>query len=153
MSTEPEQVGPIKGPKPRRAVYLCGGINGLSDADATDWREQAKQWLSGIEILDPMRRDYRGVEDSHVDEIVKGDIKDIAESRYVLAMCTRPSWGTAMEIFLAYNAGRSVFIIIPSGPISPWLKYHSSARFTSLRQGCDAILQSERWLQAEGARP
>jgi hypothetical protein len=130
-------------------VYLCGGINGLSDADAMNWREQAKQFLVGLETLDPMRRDYRGVEDQNVKEIVWGDLRDIADSRFVLAMCTRPSWGTAMEIFHAYNTGRAVYLVVPSGPISPWLQYHSHARFTSLRQACDSILQFVRSLPGD----
>jgi hypothetical protein len=42
-------------------IYLCGGINKLSDSEAKDWREAAKSELSGTyKLLDPMRRDYRG---------------------------------------------------------------------------------------------
>ena len=80
-------------------VYLCGGINGLSDAACKDWREHAKSRLP--DTLDPMRRDYRGVEAMHVDDIVQGDLDDIYESAAVLANCVRPSWGTAMEIRVA----------------------------------------------------
>jgi hypothetical protein len=43
-----------------KTIYLCGGINKLSDSEATDWREAAKARLSGrYTFLDPMRRDYR----------------------------------------------------------------------------------------------
>lgn len=73
-------------------VYLCGGINGLSDADCRDWREVAKHRLRA-ETLDPMRRDYRGREDESVDEIVAGDLEDIRASDFVLVNATRPSWG------------------------------------------------------------
>lgn len=79
------------------SVYLAGGINGLSDSDAKDWREYAKQRLI-YRTLDPMRRDYRGKEDESVDEIVHGDLEDIDLCRIILASCLRPSWGTAMEL-------------------------------------------------------
>ena len=32
----------------RVLVYLCGGINGLSDSDCTDWREATKEALKNI---------------------------------------------------------------------------------------------------------
>lgn len=77
-------------------TYLCGGINGLSDADCRDWREVAKSLLT-TETLDPMRRDYRGKEDESVQEIVLGDYHDIWQSAFILVNATKPSWGTAME--------------------------------------------------------
>lgn len=107
-------------------VYLCGGINGLSDSDAKDWREQAKVMLAPLETLDPMRRDYRGVEAANVHEIVHGDLKDISECDVVLAMCARPSWGTAMEIFYAHTINKPVFSVVPNiSAVSPWLAFHS----------------------------
>lgn len=119
-------------------VYLCGGINGLSDADAKDWREDAKLRLPLT--LDPMRRDYRGREAECVAEIVIGDLKDIADSDVVLAMCNRPSWGTAMEIYhAAIIVGIPVYTVVPLDvAVSPWLSHHS-AIFTSLDSAIDAI--------------
>lgn len=67
-------------PKPtsQLVLYLCGGINGLSDSDCRDWREAAKERLAEhFTILDPMRRDYRGREAECVDEIVDGDFADL----------------------------------------------------------------------------
>lgn len=121
-------------------VYLCGGINGLSDADADGWREKAKRLLAPLQTIDPMSRDYRGVEDQSVLEIVHGDLRDISESRFILAMCSRPSWGTAMEIFHAYGIGKSVYLVVPHGPISPWLRYHSHWVSRSLEDACRRIV-------------
>lgn len=111
-------------------IYLCGGINGLSDSDAKDWREYAKAELAkhGIECIDPMRRDYRGREDEYFDEIVMGDIADIKASNALLANCARPSWGTAMEIKLAHSEHIPILSVVPVGPISPWLRFFSSVR-------------------------
>lgn len=120
-------------------VYLCGGINGLSDLDAKDWREHAKTRLQST--LDPMRRDYRGREAENVDEIVHGDYADIAASNCVLAMCVRPSWGTAMEIHHAWGAGIPVFAVVSDlDKASPWLRYHArGGLFLSVDDAIDAI--------------
>lgn len=108
-------------------VYLCGGINALSDADAKDWREAAKTALAETcEFLDPMRRDYRGKEAESVKEIISGDLADIDASDIVLVSATRPSWGTAMEVFYAFKAGRTVIVVCPDARPSPWLVGHST---------------------------
>lgn len=104
-------------------TYLCGGINGLSDADCRDWRESAKSTLVG-ETLDPMRRDYRGREDESVRDIVMGDLHDIQDSDCVLVNAVRPSWGTAMEIVYAKQAGNYIVAWTGDARVSPWLRYH-----------------------------
>jgi len=121
-------------------VYLCGGINGLSDADANGWRELAKRRLP--RTLDPMRRDYRGREAANVNEIVHGDLDDIDQCDFVLAMCNRPSWGTAMEIFYAHSQGKRVLAVVEEygerRQVSPWLAYHSTV-YPTLDAAIDAI--------------
>jgi hypothetical protein len=129
-------------------TYLCGGINGLSDADCRDWRELAKSLLK-TDTLDPMRRDYRGREDESVSEIVIGDLADIDASDVVLVNATRPSWGTAMEAL--YAAHRTGVRRAPSKPViawvgqggsarvSPWLRYFCVEIHESLEDACAAI--------------
>jgi nucleoside 2-deoxyribosyltransferase len=118
-------------------AYLCGGINGLSDAECKDWREAVKLRLP--DTLDPMRRDYRGKEAESVNEIVRGDLEDIHASDVVLAMCAKPSWGTAMEIFYAHSIGKPVFAVVPDvAKASPWLAFHAQL-FASLDEAIDAI--------------
>jgi nucleoside 2-deoxyribosyltransferase len=112
-------------------VYLCGGINGLSDSNCIDWREYAKaRLLHGA--LDPMRRDYRGKEDESVNEIVKGDLDDIERCPILLVNATRPSWGTAMEIVYAFGLGKRIVSWVGDSRVSPWLRYHSSSIHASL---------------------
>ena len=111
-------------------VYLCGPINGCTDAEAKDWREAAKLRLP--DTLDPMRRDYRGKEDENVNEIVEGDIQDIIDSDVLLVNAPAASWGTAMEIHEAFRLKKVVIVVIPDGArISPWLRYHSTKIFHS----------------------
>lgn len=111
-----------------RTIYLCGGINKLSDSEAKDWREAAKHELSGsYRLLDPMRRDYRGKESESVQAIIDGDIQDINDSDILLVNASRPSWGTAMEIFFAARKGDLLIVTVcPDERPSPWLIGHST---------------------------
>ncbi len=105
-------------------VYLCGGINGLTDSECKDWREYSKTKLSNT--LDPMRRDYRGREDDCRNEIVELDKIDIDLSDALLVWYPKPSTGTDMEIFYAWEGGKQIYVVVPrESKISPWLKYHS----------------------------
>ncbi len=129
-------------------VYLAGGINGLSDTLARDWRNYVKAEFEAsgkdIEALDPMVRDYRGVEALHTRDIVEGDIADIDACHAVIAMCQRPSWGTAMEIFYAHRKGTPVYAVIGMDPQvtpSPWLAHHSKAVFLTLDAAVRAVLE------------
>lgn len=128
-------------------VYLCGGINGLSDAECRDWREVAKELLKG-DTLDPMRRDYRGKEDESVNEIVLGDLEDIRRSDALLVNATRPSWGTAMELVYAFQrgssskpgvAGKPIVAFVGDSRVSPWLRYHSTHIVETVEQAVDVI--------------
>jgi nucleoside 2-deoxyribosyltransferase len=119
-------------------VYLCGGINGLSDSDCTDWREYAKARLLAP-TLDPMRRDYRGKEDESVKEIVKGDLDDIEQCQVILVNATRPSWGTAMEIVYAFGLGKRIVSWVGDARVSPWLRYHSTSIHASIDEAIGAI--------------
>ena len=123
-----------------KSVYLCGGINGLSDEDATDWREATKEELSELfEFLDPMRRDYRGREAECVDEIVEGDLIDVINSNIILVNAVRPSWGTGMELFFAATMGKCIVTVCPSDKPSPWLVKHSDIMVQSFEEAWDEL--------------
>ena len=111
-----------------RIIYLCGPINGRTDAEAKEWREVVKErWPYGV--LDPMARDYRGreLEPGIAAEIVAGDFEDIEKSGALLVFFDKPSVGTSMEIFYAKHVLRKPVVVIDvSGkPLSPWLSYHA----------------------------
>jgi hypothetical protein len=108
-----------------KILYLCGPINGCSDAEAKDWRELAKKVWDGP-TLDPMRRDYRGKEDQNVDEIVELDKVDIVNSSALLVNYDKPSVGTSMEMLYAFERGKIVVVVAKADTrISPWMHYHS----------------------------
>lgn len=126
-----------------KPIYLCGPINGRSDTDCIDWREQAKVLLAPLPTLDPMARDYRGreLEAGIAREIVENDEADIRQCAALLVMFDKPSVGTAMEIRMAAKEmGLPVHLVDLSGkPLSPWLTYHATAVHASLEAACAAI--------------
>jgi hypothetical protein len=109
-----------------KTIYLCGPINGCTDAEANDWREHVKAVAPQFEYLNPMRRDYRGKEAESVNEIVTLDKIDIANSHALLVNYDKPSVGTSMEVYIAFSTGKLVVVVArPDAVISPWLRYHS----------------------------
>ena len=122
-------------------VYLAGPINGCSDGECVNWREQVKSWVHPqIEILDPMERDYRGIEMDNIEDIIHSDKKAIHSSTFLLANVTRPSAGTSMEIFWAWSLGIGTYAFTDGDPnlVSPWIAYHcrfisTSARFSFIK--------------------
>lgn len=135
MSTTPSSPG---------AVYLCGGILGLSDEAAGGWRRRAIELLAaaGLGALDPLVRDYRGREDDCVQEIVDLDKRDILGAAAVIVNAVRPSWGTAMEVLFAWERDIPVVAWVPAGTVvSPWLRYHSVAVVPTLE---DAVAEVVR---------
>ena len=145
-----------------KTVYLAGGINGLSDADANDWRTQVKALLPReIGVLDPMSRDYRGKEDENVKAIIDGDLADIKQCEAIIAYCPRPSWGTAMELHWSHEHSaitlesggndyepstritlgyRKTVAVVPEGvAVSPWLRHHVTTVVTTIEAAVEAV--------------
>ena len=108
-------------------VYLCGPINGCSDSECTDWREAMKSMFGAENCIDPMRRDYRGKEETAYREIVELDKVDVLQADALIVNYDKPSVGTAMEVLYAWMHHKPVIVVCRSDtPISPWLRYHST---------------------------
>ena len=108
-------------------VYLSGPINGTTDSDQA-WRAKVAQELGRwYDIIDPLRRDFRGTKFNTVNSnnLVKADLEEVDHAHVILANCTKPGWGTSMEVFYANMKGKPVlFFGAPSNP-SPWLLAHA----------------------------
>jgi nucleoside 2-deoxyribosyltransferase len=117
-------------------VYLAGAINKCSDEEAKDWREEAKKILPlAVHVLDPMSRDYRGVEIENASSIVEGDKADILKATAIIVKASKPSWGTAMEIMFAYQNKKPLYAFDAGPRPSPWLVYHCTI-CDSLQTAC-----------------
>jgi len=127
-------------------VYLAGPINGIKDSEVFGWRRVAAEALKehdpNIEVLDPTRRDFRGLEATSEREIVEGDLDDIRKSTILLAYTPRPSHGTSMEIFFAKHVvGITVITACPwpNEKTSPWVHYHSNVVVSNPAAGVKII--------------
>lgn len=121
-------------------IYLAGPINGCTDAEAMAWRTEATASLAGAyRVLNPMRRDYRGREAENAAAIVEGDLADIRAADVILVNASRPSWGTAMELVYARQAGKWIVAFGTAAP-SPWLAYHADVLVPTLTDAVREIL-------------
>lgn len=131
-----------------KTVYLCGPINGCTDDEAITWRESFKsRWNipNSRRCLDPMRRDYRGVESVAYREIVDLDKKDVRNSDVILVNYVKPSVGTSMEVFYAHSIGKPVVVWCEEkANLSPWMVYHSSTIVHTESDAFDACLRCVR---------
>jgi len=128
------------------SIYLCGPINGCTDAEANDWRSAVK--ASFADCIDPMVRDYRGKEAVAYREIVDLDKRDIRDADVILVNYDKPSVGTSMEVFYAWTLGKPVIVWCrPEAVISPWLRYHSTCFVHSM---ADVIAAISRCSTADG---
>ena len=126
-------------------VYLAGPIFGCDDAQASQWRDEARQLLAPHTVEDPMDRDFRGDELANAARIVEGDIAAFGACDVILANAARPSWGTAMEVRIAYAKRTPVVAFSGGSPVSPWLTYHAETVTDTL---ADAVKYIHRKYEA-----
>lgn len=120
-------------------VYLAGPIFGCDDAQASGWREHARQLLAPHAVEDPMDRDFRGDELANAARIVEGDINAFSACDVILVNAARPSWGTAMEVRIAYAKRTPVVAFSDGSPVSPWLTYHAETVVSTLEEAANYI--------------
>lgn len=127
---------------PIRKIYLCGPINGCTDAECKDWREYAKTMIGAADCVDPMRRDFRGIEGDHTAEIVEGDKADIEECDALLVNRPKASEGTSMEVYIAWTLKKFIVVVHPvDQPISPWMRYHSNAIVHTMQEAIELLIK------------
>ena len=133
-------------------IYLCGPIMDEADGKARQWREVAARALQGdFIVLDPMRRNFKDREVDSANEIVEFDLQDVRCADLLLVNYSKPSIGTAMEVFYAaHDLGKFVIAFSPFSfkECSPWM-----VRFaTKILPGLDAALEYIRTHFAEDSR-
>jgi hypothetical protein len=126
-------------PQGNQVVYLCGGIDGLSDSGYKDWKERAKELLN-CKCLDPMRRAYKGRGTAHYRNIVEDDVEDIHAATHVIANITQPNWRTAMEIVYSYLSNKPILAFTDDiDYVNPWLRFHCTFIYGTIETCCNHI--------------
>ncbi len=108
-----------------KRIYLSGPIMDAKAQEGITWRKRAKERLSGrFVLLDPMRRNFRDREIDSANEIVEFDLQDVRDADILLVNYSKPSIGTAMEVFYAgFNLGKFIIAFSPFEyqDQSPWM--------------------------------
>jgi len=118
-----------------KRVYLAG------PPYADEYRRRAAALVReiGWEPVDPMRRDYRGRTAGREQEIVEGDLVEIATCDAVLAAFTSPDEGTAMEAWHAHASGKHVVAYTGGSPPHPWTVYVADSVHADLSAAVEAL--------------
>jgi nucleoside 2-deoxyribosyltransferase len=116
-------------------VYLAG------PPYAEEYRRRATELCeaAGWEVVDPMRRDFRGRTEGNEKEIVEGDLEDIRSCDAVLAAFTAPDEGTAMEAWYAHEQGIRVIAYTGGTPAHPWTVFVADGVANGLKTAVQAL--------------
>ena len=127
----------------RKKIYLCGPIMDETSGAARQWRRSAMRRLGRAYILlDPMRRNFKDREVDSANEVVEFDLQDIRDADIVLVNYSKPSIGTAMEVFYAaHDLGKFVVAFSPFKfeDCSPWMVRYCTKILPSLDSALDYI--------------
>ena len=108
-----------------KTIYLCGPIMYCRDEESVDWRKAAAEALKNdFVILDPMRRNFKDNEVDSANEIVEFDLQDVRDADIILVNYSKPSIGTAMEVFYAsFHLKKFIIAFSPFSyrDCSPWM--------------------------------
>ncbi len=139
------------------SIYLAGSsydspeIIGLDPN--YDWRCQAVSRLGsyGLSVINPIEISFAAMDPANINETesdkdprVVRALDLIDQSDALLANINLSSYGTAMEIFYAYNKGKMVTVVGPS-PFSPWILAHSKACFGNIDSALDYIIDKRTY--------
>jgi nucleoside 2-deoxyribosyltransferase len=127
---------PVKTIMAKKKIYLCGPIMDEVHGVARAWREAAHRQL-GREfiLLDPMRRNFKDREVDSANEIVEFDLQDVREADILLVNYSKPSIGSAMEVFYAsHDLGKFVVAFSPFSfkECNPWMVRYCTKILPSL---------------------
>jgi len=123
-------------------VYLAGPIDQCNDTEMNGWRQTATDVLSacGAQVIDPTQRDFRESDIEEVyQEIVEGDLAEIARADVLLANAWKKSVGTSMEIWEAHRREDTTTVVVTPNRFSPWHLYAADRHFHQLARALDFL--------------
>lgn len=130
----------------RKVIYLSGPIMDEHSGTARQWRDAAKDKLSGkFRLLDPMRRKFVDRQVDSANEIVEFDLQDVRDADILLVNYNKPSIGTSMEVFYAaHDLGKFVVAFSPFEykDCSPWMARYCTKILPDLESAMQYILDN-----------
>ncbi len=131
------------------SVYLSGPSNqplvDPSLAISADWKAYAasKFIQSGITVANPLDLDISGfiknVDEFASNSTIKHSLALIDRADSLLANLLQATESSPMEIFYAHRQGKQV-VVVGNEPFSPWVMFHSEARFGKLKEALDYLI-------------
>lgn len=110
----------------RPRVYLAGAMELVDESHSMEWRADASAYLSDLtscEAVDPYH--YEVSDSDH--SVVNVDKSLIAKCDALLVDGRVPGWGTAMEVYFAWEKNIPVVVWgIYQEDAPKWLRYHST---------------------------
>jgi len=126
----------VKAVMEKKKIYLCGPIMDEVAGVARAWRDAAHRQLGGeFILLDPMRRNFKDREVDSANEIVEFDLQDVRDADILLVNYSKPSIGSAMEVFYAsHDLGKFVVAFSPFSfkDCNPWMVKYCTKILPSL---------------------
>lgn len=128
----------------KKFIYLAGAITGTDPDYHLGWRNRAAEiLLSKYIVLNPLHQaQYDG---TNGEVIIRNDLGMIAECDVVLVNGEKPSWGTAMEVFYAYQLHKPIYVVsnaMENMAMSPWLVHCSDILFTTMDQAINYLMEN-----------
>jgi len=107
-------------------LIVCGPIAYGKIQEIKELQRILKE--KGFGVIDQFQEkkmDYSSIEDFRgkkrlAEKIVRNDLKFIEKCDVVVAICDKPSFGTAMEIYYAKGLGKKVIVLNETAQRSPW---------------------------------
>ena len=128
-------------------VYLAGPIKGLSESEASSWREKFREDFHGIvEAKSPLDNEYkyRDLQGRDLYKAIAFDERlDILNCHAVIAYVPYDSMGTAMGMMYGFLSGRTVVLVKGKREqqLSKMVLYHSHRQVTSFEEAVKFVIE------------
>ena len=132
-------------PEQKPKIYLSGPIMDADPHGAREWRTKAKELLgANFILLNPMRRSFVDRAVDSANEIVRFDLQDVEDANIILVNYSKPSIGTAMEVFYAGHVLNK--FVVAFSPFtfkdsSPWMVKYCTKILPTLEEAAQYINQ------------
>jgi len=132
-------------------IMVCGSIGYGGIDDIRYFQSLLKK--EGFNIIDHISaegmdysdtRDFRDKKDFSF-KIVNHDLKYVKESDVLVVLANRPSFGTAIEMFVAKNSGKPVILFAKKSVPTPWPVNFSDYTVTAEQELITLLRQLETY--------